>query len=101
MSDNGINASLFDILSGDILGSQFTQNKLNPAPQSYNDIRLRGTFDINKMFSLRVQPDVTLLLQVNNLLDVRYYIPEWGGTVHDSIPGTVGRTIYGGASLSL
>ena len=101
MSDNGINASLFDIYSGDILGTQFTQNKLNPAPQPYSDIRLRGTFDINKLFSLRVQPDVTLLLQVNNLLDVRYYMPEWGGTVHDSIPATVGRTIYGGASLSL
>ena len=101
MSDNGINASLFDIYSGDILGAQFTQNKLNPAPQSYNDIRLHGTFDLNRLFSWRFQPDITLLLQVNNLLDVRYYIPEWGGTVRDSIPGTVGRTIYGGASLRL
>lgn len=101
LSDNGVNASIFDIFSGDILGSEFTQGKLNPAPQSYNDIRVRGTFDLNRMFSWRFQPDITLLLQVTNLLDIKYYIPEWGGTVHDSIPGTVGRTIYGGASLTL
>jgi outer membrane receptor for ferrienterochelin and colicins len=99
MSDNGLNVSLFDIFGG-AYGAQF-QNTLNPTPQPYNELNLHAVFDINKLFKLRFKPEIALQLQVNNILDDRFYIPEWGGTVHDAIPGSVGRVIYGGLSLAL
>ena len=99
LSDDGVNVSLFDIFGGSY-GAQF-QNTLNPTPQPYNELNLHGTWDLNRFFSWRFKPAVTLQLQVNNLLDDRYYIPEWGGTVHDAVPGSVGRVIYGGLSLAL
>ena len=99
MSDDGVNVGLFDLISGDY-GSQF-QNTLNPTPKAHNELNLHATFDVNRFFRWRVKPTVALQLQVNNVLDDRYTIPEWGGTVHDAIPGTVGRVIYGGVRLTL
>jgi outer membrane receptor protein involved in Fe transport len=98
-SDNGIIVSLFDVFEGEY-GSQF-QGTLNPSPKPHNELDLHGNIAINDLFSLRIVPAVALQLQVNNLLNEKYYIPEWGGTVHDSIPGTAGRTFYCGATLSL
>jgi outer membrane receptor for ferrienterochelin and colicin len=98
MSD-GLNLSVFDIFEG-AYASGF-EHTLNPAPGVHNDLNVHGTFDINRFFRLRFQPDVTLLLQINNLLDDKYYIPEWGGTVHDAVPGTLGRVVYGGAALAI
>jgi outer membrane receptor for ferrienterochelin and colicins len=99
MSDNGINVSLFDLVSGEY-GSQF-QTTINPTPGAHNDLNLHAIFGLNRFFNWRFKPDITLQLQVNNMLDARYHIPEWGGTVHDAIPGSVGRVIYGGLSLAL
>jgi outer membrane receptor protein involved in Fe transport len=99
MSESGLNASLFDIFEGSY-ASQF-QGTLNPAPKPHNELNLHAVMDINKWFALRFQPGVAVQLQVNNLLDDKYYVPEWGGTVHDSLPGSIGRVVYGGVRLSL
>jgi outer membrane receptor for ferrienterochelin and colicins len=99
MAESGVTVSLFDLFVGDY-ASQF-QNTLNPAPKPHNELNLHGVFDVNRIFRLRFKPEVSIVLQVNNMLDDKYYIPEWGGTVHDAIPGTVGRVIYGGVTLAL
>jgi outer membrane receptor protein involved in Fe transport len=99
MADNGLTLSLFDIYQGSP-NSRY-QNTINTVPKEHNVLNLHGALDINRALSAQFKPNVTLLLQVNNLLDDKYYIPEWGGTVHDAVPGSIGRTIYGGASLAL
>jgi outer membrane receptor protein involved in Fe transport len=98
-SDNGVTVSLFDVFEGEY-GSQF-QGTLNPSPKPHNELDVHGNIAINDLFVLKVVPAIALQLQINNLLQEKYYIPEWGGTVHDSIPGTAGRTFYAGATLSL
>ncbi len=97
-SEKGVIISLFDIYQGN-LNNRF-RNTINPQPGAYNLLDLHAKLDINKIFSMQLKQKIAIIIQVDNLLDKKYYIPEWGGTNQDAVPGTTGRNIYAGLNLT-
>jgi outer membrane receptor protein involved in Fe transport len=98
-SEKGVTVSLFDIYQGDLDKKYDTQ--VNPSPGAYNLMNLHCRFNINKFFDWKLSPDLSLLLQVDNLLDKELWLPNWGQTPGNSIPVNQGRTIYFGMEVSL
>ena len=96
--NKGLTVSLFDIYQGDY--TDRLTNTINPKPGPYNRVYLHSNLDLNKLLNLQLKQKLSLLLQVDNLLNNKYYIPEWGGTTHDAVPGTPGRAMYFGFNAS-
>jgi len=98
-SDRGATVSLFNIYQGDLDEKYDTQ--LNPAPESYNLMNFSCRFNLNKFFDLNLSQDLSLILQVDNLLDKQIWLPDWGLIIGKSIPVNQGRAIYFGIDASL
>jgi len=97
-SEKGVTVSLFNIYQGDLDEKYDTQ--VNPPPGAYNLMNLYCRFDMNKFFDWERSQEVSLLLQVDNLLDEEIWLPNWGLTSGNSIPFNQGRTIYFGMEVS-
>ena len=98
-SEKGVTVSLFNIYQGDLDKKYDTQ--VNPSPEAYNMMNLRCRFNVNKFFDWDLNQDLSLLLQVDNLLDEEIWLPNWGLIIGNSIPVNQGRTIYFGMEVSL
>jgi outer membrane receptor for ferrienterochelin and colicin len=98
-SEKGVTLSLFNIYQGDLDKKYDTQ--VNPSPGAYNLMNLHCQFNMNKFFDWNLGQDLSILLQVDNLLDEEIWLPNWGLLPGNSIPVNQGRTIYFGMRLSL
>lgn len=98
-SEKGVTVSLFNIYQGDLDKKYDTQ--VNPSPGAYNLMNLHCRFNVNKFFGSKLSQDLSLLLQVDNLLDKEIWLPNWGLIIGNSIPVNQGRTIYFGMEVSL
>jgi outer membrane receptor protein involved in Fe transport len=94
-----LTVSVFDRYQTDY-GSDFSK-VANPAPSGHNILSLHAKADPMQLISGGASSGVDLVLKIDNLLDETYWVPEWGGRPLNSLPGTLGRTIYGGLSVSL
>jgi len=97
-SEKGVTVSLFNIYQGYLDEKYDTQ--VNPPPGAYNLMNLYCRFDMNKFFDWERSQEVSLLLQVDNLLDEEIWLPNWGLASGNSIPVDQGRTIYFGMEVS-
>lgn len=98
-SEKGVTVSLFDIYQGDLDKKYDTQ--VNPSSGAYNLMNLHCRFNLNKFFDWKLNQDLSLLLQVDNLLDKEIWLPNWGLILGNSIPANQGRTVYFGMQVSL
>ncbi len=98
-SEKGVTVSLFNIYQGDLDKEYDTQ--VNPSPGAYNLMNLHCRFNVNKFFDFKLSQDLSLLLQVDNLLDKEIWLPNWGLINGNSMPVNQGRTIYFGMEVSL
>ncbi|MFH1724742.1 MAG: TonB-dependent receptor [Elusimicrobiota bacterium] len=98
-SASGLTASLFDIYQG-VLDAKYS-TQVNPSPGAYHLMYLHGRLAVNEFFDLELSQGLSLLLQVDNLLDKELWLPNWGLTQGSSIPVNRGRTIYFGVEMSL
>ena len=70
--------------------------KLNMSPGAYHILYIHGRFNISKFFNLNYAKELSVILQVDNLLDKAIWLPDWGLTIGNSIPVEQGRTLYMG-----
>ena len=99
MWDKGITISLFDIYQGD-LDKKFI-GTLNPDQGAYNLLHLHSNFKINKLFNLQFKPQISMFLDIDNILDKKVYMYDWGGFTYDALPVNPGRAIYFGLKVKL
>ena len=52
--------------------------------------------DLNKLFKVRFAKDLSLVLNIDNLLDKEVWLPIQVQPIGGAIPYNQGRTIYGG-----
>ncbi len=98
-SEKGVTVSLFNIYQGDL--DKRYDTKLNPSPGAYNLMNLHCRLDMNKVTGWNIGRSLSLLLQVDNLFDKEFWLPDWGLLDGNSIPVNQGRTIYFGMEVSL
>ncbi len=99
MADNGITVGLFDIYQGK-LDSKFVGTR-NPDQGAYNLLHLNSKFNLNKLFNMSMRPDVSLVFNVDNVLDRPHFGYDLGGTTGDGIPSIPGRAVYLGLNVAL
>ena len=98
VTDNGITLGLFDIYQGD-LDDKYTLNR-NPYQGSYNLLHFNSRFNLNKLFEMSFKPELTVIFNVDNLLDKPHFGYDLGGTSGDGIPSIPGRAIYFGVNAA-
>jgi outer membrane receptor for ferrienterochelin and colicin len=89
---------VFNIYQGDLDDKYDTQ--LNPSPGAYNLMNVHCRFNMNKFFDWNLGRDLSLILQVDNLLDKDLWLTDWGLTPGKSMPVNQGRTLYLGLEMS-
>jgi outer membrane receptor for ferrienterochelin and colicins len=95
--DKGITVSLFDIYQGkmdDKYAGTGSGSKL-----AYNLLHLHSQYNINKLFGLKFKPEFSLYLNVDDLLNKKYYFSgQMNSTPAQANPG---RVIYFGLGACL
>ncbi|MDZ7262229.1 MAG: TonB-dependent receptor, partial [candidate division KSB1 bacterium] len=98
-SEKGLTVSLFNIYQGDLDEKYHTP--INPSPEAYNLMNFHCRFNINKFFDWNLSHNLSLVLQVDNLLDKEIWLPDSGLIIGNTIPVNQGRAIYFGIDVSL
>ena len=99
MNNNGITLSVFDIYNNG-LDTAFS-GTTNPGPEPLDLLNVNCEFNITKYFKLRTSPGFVLNFYVENLMNTKYWMPEWGGLAHQTLPASPGRRIYLSAKVAL
>jgi outer membrane receptor protein involved in Fe transport len=99
MDNSGITLSVFDIFNNG-LDTAFS-GTTNPGPQPLDLLNVNCEFNITKYFKLRASPEFALNFYIENLMNTKYWMPEWGGLAHQTIPASPGRRIYLSAKVAL
>ena len=97
--DNGITLSVFDIFNNG-LDTAFS-GTTNPGPQPLDLLNVNCEFNITKYFKLHVSPEFALNFYLENVMNTKYWMPEWGGIAHQTLPASPGRRIYLSAKVAL
>lgn len=92
--DKGLTASLFDIYQADLDESYHTA--LNPSPGAYQIINFHLKYDLNRVLNLGFMKELSLFMQIDNLLDQEIWLPNWGLLPGNSMPYNRGREVYFG-----
>ncbi len=95
----GITVSLFDIYQGDI-DNKYNEG-LNPDPGAYNLLHFHSELRLNTLFNMFKGPGISLLFNIDNILDKEVFLYDWGGVSNSSVPGFPGRAIYIGLKIDL
>jgi outer membrane receptor protein involved in Fe transport len=96
--EKGITVGLFDIYQGTI--SKKFMDTLNPYQGAYNLLHLHSAFNINRLFTMEFKPGFSLIINVDNLLDIKRYVYAVGGPLPSTMPGNPGRALYAGLNVS-
>jgi Outer membrane receptor for ferrienterochelin and colicins len=99
MDNSGITLSVFDIFNNG-LDTAFS-GTTNPGPQPLDLLNVNCEFNITKYFKLHASPEFALNFYMENLMNTKYWMPEWGGIAHQTIPASPGRRIYLSAKVAL
>lgn len=94
----GIEVALSHIFQSDY-GSDFSK-VANPAPSGQQTLNLHASAEVFRLLGKPRDQELEVVVEVSNLLDETYWVPEWGGRPLNSLPGSTGRTVYGGLSLT-
>lgn len=90
--NKGLTASIFDIYQGEM--DEKFNTRTNPSPADYQIINLLLKYDLNNLINLTFMKELSLFLQVDNLLDSEIWLPNWGLAPGNSMPYERGREIY-------
>ena len=75
-------------------------SELNTTTKHFNMLDIYSTFNLNRIFKLPFIHDFSLILGVDNCLDVELWLPAWGLKAGSTIPYDQGRTVYGGLKVA-
>ena len=76
------------------------ESDLNKVTKYFNMVHVHAVYDLNKALSISNVKELSLVLQIDNLLDEEIWLPAWGLTPGSTIPYNRGRIIYGGFKVS-
>ncbi len=85
---------------GDVINSQtdltVAQQRVlaNPVPSEFNLLTANLNTDFKKLFNLKNTPSIILNVYADNLLDQKYYYPEFSRRVINSLPAYSGKAFY-------
>jgi outer membrane receptor for ferrienterochelin and colicins len=96
--EKGLSLGLFDVYQGS--PDKKFSNTINKAPGSYNILNFYSKFNILRFLKIPFVKDISGFLELQNLLNNIYYLPEWGAGYESSVPGTPGRVFYAGLNLN-
>ena len=97
-SDYGLTASIFNIYQGDLVDKYKTQ--LNPSPGAYDIMNLYLAYNFNKIIGLSILKDLSLFVQIDNLLNQEIWMPDWGLVAGKSMPVNQGMGLYFGLKVA-
>jgi len=96
----GITASLFNVYQGK-LDKRYTGNS-STSDFSYHMLNFHSDFNVNKLFDIKLQPDISTYLNIDNMLNMRYYVYSTmiGPGIGDPKLAGPGRELFAGIKLS-
>ncbi len=101
-TDNGITVSLFNIYNGRLDEDQWPESQYNPSYEAHNLLSLHASFELNKIFDLRMKQRLSIYLYGDNLFDNEVFVPDWVRAVEMAMthPAKPGRLVYGGIRVN-
>jgi outer membrane receptor for ferrienterochelin and colicins len=97
--DKGITISLFDIYQGK-MDDMYAGTSHKGSMLAYDLLHLHSQYNMNKLFGLKFKPKFSLFLDVDNLLDKKYYAFSAMGNTISAIPATPGVEIFFGLNVT-
>lgn len=76
-----------------------TSMLLNPAAGSYHNITVNTNYRFNALLGLSQKKPITFTLYLDNLLDEKFYYPEFNRKNLNTIPASPGRMLFGEIAL--
>ncbi|MBN1576552.1 MAG: TonB-dependent receptor [Chitinispirillaceae bacterium] len=73
---------------------------LNKTTGYFNITNVHCSYDLNRFFKFTAAKELSLVLNIDNLLDEEVWLPAWGLRRGSTIPYNEGRTIYGGFKVA-
>jgi outer membrane receptor protein involved in Fe transport len=98
-SGNGLIVSIFNTY-WQALDKKYSSS-LNKTTGYLNMVNMNCSYNLNHLLKSTVFKDLSLVLTVENLLDVEVWLPGWGlQNYQNRIPYNEGRTVYGGIKVT-
>ena len=76
-----------------------TSMQVNPAAGSYHNITVNTNYRFNTLLGLSQKMPITFTLYLDNLLDEKFYYPEFNRKNLNTIPASPGRMLFGEIAL--
>ncbi|HVO73604.1 MAG TPA: TonB-dependent receptor [Ignavibacteriaceae bacterium] len=96
---DAVTMSLFDIYQGGL--SDYFNSQINLSPGAYNLLNFYGSINVTKILNLKLNQELFMFAQIDNLLDKEIWLPAWGLTPGNSLPFDPGRTMYLGLTIGM
>jgi len=97
-SDFGLTLSAFNTFEP--APDQKYWSSLNKTTKNFNMTNVHCSYDMNKLFGLSKAKELSLVLNIDDLLGTEVWLPAWGMIYGSTIPYVQGRTIYGGFKVA-
>jgi len=96
-SDCGLTIGIFNVFH-QALHEKYSST-LNVTTGSYNMASLHCVYDLSRFLNNSLR-ELSIVLDIDNLLDEVVWLPAWGLVDGSTIPYNEGRTVYGGFRVS-
>jgi outer membrane receptor protein involved in Fe transport len=97
-SESGLTISVFNTFQQSVDPKYY--DALNPSTGYFNMMNMHCSYDLNTILKFHTVNELSLVLNIDNVLDEEIWLPAWGLQTGEMIPFNQGRTIYGGIKVS-
>jgi outer membrane receptor protein involved in Fe transport len=100
---NALTVSLFNTFRqalDDKFGSWLNSSSVNKQPTYYNMADVHLKYDFSRLIDWKVLKEISLVVQIDNLLNEEVWVPAWGNLPGSTVPFIEGRTLYGGFKVA-
>jgi outer membrane cobalamin receptor len=74
---------------------------VNPAANSYHNLSINANYHLDNLLGFARTKHMTFTLYLDNLLDEKFYYPEFNRKVINTIPASPGRMLFGEIAIEL
>jgi outer membrane receptor protein involved in Fe transport len=100
---NDLTLSLFNTFRQGLdkkFGSYLNATSTNKQPTYVNLCDVHMKYNFSRFIKNKTLKDLSLVVQIDNLLDEEMWLPAWGNAMGNTAPCILGRTIYGGFKVA-
>lgn len=73
---------------------------VNPPADAYHNVTLNANYQLNHLLNLPFTERLTFTFYIDNLLNEKFYYPEFNRKILNTLPATAGRSLYGEFRIS-